>query len=413
MNSKIYTGLLRHARTHEVEHGFLYRLHLYALDLDELEQLDRASLWFGHNRIRPIALHDRDYLFPGDTPLKEKVQRALHESGMEQTPARIILVTALRQFHYVFNPVSFFYCYDDADRLFSVLAQVNNTFGETHLYVLKPEEDGHSFRTGKVFHVSPFFPRQGRYAFRLTSPENTLSLEIRYFLEEQQVLLAAFDGTAKPMTPGILARTVLLHPLRAVMSFPRILWQAARLSLQKKLKIYSKPEPCSPMTIRHVPPSMLERLGVRVLTRFFNQLDHGRMTMIKPDGEQLLFGASDNGPEVTMTVHRYRFFSRAMLHADIGFGEAYVDGDWSSPDLVRLLTLLCLRGDAINDRRLWPALLGRTVNYLSHLRRDNSPAGSRRNISDHYDLSNDLYRSFSRPDHVLFKRYFSYRRRQS
>ncbi len=397
MNSRLYTGQLRHIRTHEAEHSFVYRLHLYALDLDELEQLNHGSFWFGHNRMRPIALHDRDYLFPGETPLREKVQRAVHESGMNETAARIVLVTALRQFHYVFNPVSFFYCYDADDRLFAVLAQVNNTFDETHLYVLRPAEDGHSFHSDKAFHVSPFFPREGRYQFQLTAPENEIYLEITYYLDDQQVLQASFTGTARPLTPRLLTRTVVLHPLRAAMTFPRILWQAARLHLQKKLKVYTKPDPCSPMTLRHAPPSLLERLGTRVVTLFFRQLDQGQMTMIKPDGEQVLFGSADNGPKVTMTVHRYRFFTRAMLYADIGFGEAYVEGDWSSPDLVRLLTQLCLRGDAINDRRLWPALLGRTINYFSHLRRDNSLVGSRRNIRAHYDLSNDLYRLFLDP----------------
>jgi len=397
MNSLLFTGQLRHVRTHEVEHGFVYGLHLYGLDLSELAQLEGGGRWFGHNRLRPIALHDRDYLFPGDTPLPEKVQRALSDNGIEQTAARIVLVTALRQFHYVFNPVSFFYCYNAADHLFAVLAQVNNTFGETHCYVLRPDGDGHSFRTDKVFHVSPFFPRTGRYEFRLTAPGETLSLEITYFLEDRQVLQASFTGTGCPLTPQVLARTVLLHPLRAAMTFPRILWQAARLYLEKGLKVFTKPDPCSPLTLRGVPPGLVERLGMRVMGRFFGQLDHGEMTMNLPQGETLGFGTAGSQPQVTMDVHRYRFFSRAMLAADIGFGESYVDGDWTSPNLVELLSLLSLREEAVNDRQLWSALAGRVGNRLSHLRRDNTPAGSRRNISEHYDLSNRLYSLFLDP----------------
>lgn len=398
MNAQLYTGQLRHTRTYAAEHDFTYRLHLYALDLGELDRLDRDSFWFGHNRVRPIALHDRDYLYPGQAPLIEKVARALRENGVPCIPSRIVLVTALRQFHYVFNPVSFFYCYDAADRLYVVLAQVNNTFGETHLYVLQPTEETQSFQTGKAFHVSPFFPRTGQYQFRLSPPgETNLSLEIAYFLDDQQALLASFAGTASPLTPAVLARTVLLHPLRAVITFPRILRQAAQLYLQKKLKVYPKPDPCSSLTIRKTPPSLLERLGTRVLTRFFGQLDHGRITLIDPDGERLVFGTAEGRPEVAMTVHRSRFFTRAMLAADIGFGEAYADGDWSSPDLVKLLTLLSLREEAINDRRLWPALAGRTLNFLLHLRRDNSLNGSKRNISAHYDLGNAFYSLFLDP----------------
>ncbi len=398
MNSQLYTGQLRHARTHEVEHSFVYSLHLFALDLYELEQLDRTSFWFGHNRIRPLALHDRDYLYPGNAPLLAKVHRALDENGINQPVARVVLVTALRQFHYVFNPVSFFYCYDQEGRVFCVLAQVNNTFGETHLYVLRHESGEFIFETEKVFHVSPFFPRKGQYTFRLSPPEDTLLLEITFRLDgDKPALVASFTGTARPLTPVTLARTVCLHPLRAAMTFPRILWQAGRLFVEKKLKVYTKPEPCSHLTLRQASPSLLERLGRKVMVHFFSQLDHGRMTMTLPEGGQLIFGAADGVPQVVVRVVRDRFFQRAMLTADIGFGEAYVDGDWNSPDLVALLSLLNLREEAVNDRRIWPALAGRLLNLIFHLRRDNTPSGSRRNISEHYDLSNDLYALFLDP----------------
>ena len=398
MTAQLYTGALRHTRAVGADHDFTYSLHLYALDLAELDRLDRESRWFGHNRVRVVALHDRDYLYPGDAPLTAKVERALTEAGIDQAATRVVLVTALRQWHYAFNPVSFFYCYADGGDLLAVLAQVNNTFGETHLYPLRPEADGQTFRTGKAFHVSPFFPRTGGYQFRLTPPgEATIALQIEYFLDDRMALRASFTGTATPLTPATLARTVLLHPLRAAMTFPRILWQAARLYFEKKRPVFAKPEPCSPLTIRQVPPSLLERLGERVMTRFFGQLDHGCMTLTLPEGEQVRLGDPDGAPQVAMVVHRRRFFRRSMLAADIGFGESYVDGDWDSPDLVELLSLLSLREEAVNDRRLWPALAGRALNFISHLRRDNTPAGSRRNISAHYDLGNDLYQLFLDP----------------
>jgi cyclopropane-fatty-acyl-phospholipid synthase len=182
------------------------------------------------------------------------------------------------------------------------------------------------------------------------------------------------------------------------MTFPRILWQAARLFLQKKLKVYNKPDPCSPLTIREAPTPLLERLGKKVVTAFFRRLDHGQLTMHLPDGEDaLVFGSAASLPKVTLTVHQPRFFQRVMLAADIGFGEAFVDGDWSSPDLVELLTLLSLREEAIDDRSLWSAVPARIGNLISHLRRSNTPSGSRRNIREHYDLSNELYGLFLDP----------------
>nr|WP_321465358.1 DUF1365 family protein [uncultured Desulfobulbus sp.] len=398
MKSQLFIGQLRHARTHAAEHSFVYSLHLFALDLSELEQLDRDSFWFGYNRIRPLALFDRDYLYPGNAPLIAKVCRALEENGIRQMPDRVVLVTALRQFHYVFNPVSFFYCYDQEERVFCVLAQVNNTFGETHLYVLRHLSGDYTFGAEKAFHVSPFFPRKGHYVFRLSPPGDTLLLEITFCLDaDRPALKASFTGAAKPLTPKTLAGIVCLHPFRAILTFPRILWQAGRLFFQKRLKVFTKPDPCSHLTLRQSPPTTLERLGRKVMTRFFNQLDHGRLTITLADGEPLIFGQADGSPQVAMQIKRDRFFQRAMLTADIGFGEAYVDGDWDSPDLVALLSLLNLREEAINDRRIWPALAGRLINLMVHLRRDNTPAGSRRNISEHYDLSNDFYGLFLDP----------------
>ncbi|NLB06644.1 MAG: DUF1365 domain-containing protein, partial [Desulfobulbaceae bacterium] len=150
MNSRLYTGELRHTRSRVTRHEFSYSLHLYALDLDEVDDLARQSWWFGHNRIRPIALHDRDYLHPDAAPLRDKVRRALGENGVTAEPARIVLVTALRQFHYVFNPASFFFCLDAAGQVFTVLVQVNNTFGDTHLYLLPGIGDDPI--TDKAFH---------------------------------------------------------------------------------------------------------------------------------------------------------------------------------------------------------------------------------------------------------------------
>jgi cyclopropane-fatty-acyl-phospholipid synthase len=394
MNSRIYVGTLSHARTREVSHGFDYDLHLYALDMGELDQLDCSTFWFGHNRIRPVALHDRDYLYRAPGSLRDKVLRALRENGVDLVPGRIVLVTALRQFHYVFNPASFFYCYDNSGRLACVLVQVNNTFGETHLYVLTPQGDEGRFAAEKAFHVSPFFPRRGRYEFMFSEPGDELGISITYFLDDAPALTASFAGQARPMTGRNMAAMVLGHPLRAAMTFPRIVAQAARLYFGKKLSVHPKPEPISPMTIRHASPTLLESLAKLSVRRFLARLDHGQLTLRMPDESQELFGKPESLPRAELDVHRNRFFQRVMLWGDIGFGEAYAEGDWSSPDLVGLLCLLAQREEVLDDRRFWPALAGRALNYAAHLRRPNSVAGSRRNIGEHYDLGNDFYRLF-------------------
>lgn len=394
MNSRIYVGTLRHGRTHEVEHGFDYDLHMYALDLAELGDLERDTFWFGHNRLRPLALHDRDYLHPGDASLWDKVLRVLRESGVNGEPERIVLVTALRQFHYVFNPASFFYCFDAAGSVFCVLVQVNNTFGEMHVYALEPKGPDRIFTAPKAFHVSPFFPRQGHYVFEFSDPAEELSISITYFIQDTPALKASFRGVGRPMNRQTLAGMIFGHPLRAALTFPRIVIQAFRLYIQKKRRIHPKPDPASAMTIRQAPPTLPDKAGRLALGHFLRRLDHGQLTMTLPDGAVEVFGVPGGGPQVELNVHRSRFFRRVLMAGDIGFGEAYADGDWSSPDLVSLLSLLAQREEVLDDRRFWPSLAGRAANLFAHLRRPNTVAGSRRNIGEHYDLGNDFYRLF-------------------
>ena len=136
MNSKIYIGEVTHARLSPVKHSFRYPVYFYAFDLAELSELARQTMLFGYNQRRPVALYDKDYLTPGETPVREKLEAVLTQAGRNFSLGKVILVTAARFFNYIFNPISFFYCHDDAGLLVCIVAQVRNTFGEMHLYLL-------------------------------------------------------------------------------------------------------------------------------------------------------------------------------------------------------------------------------------------------------------------------------------
>ncbi|WP_291317367.1 DUF1365 family protein [Desulfuromonas sp.] len=401
MNSRIYLGEVSHARLSPVRHRFAYPLYFYALDLDELAALDRASPLFGYNRRRPVAVHDRDYLRPGEAPIREKLEAVLKGAGLD-APGRVLLVTAARYFNYVFNPISFFYCHDAGGELACVLAQVNNTFGEMHLYLLDARgaeiDRGRIVcRADKAFHVSPFFPREGRYEFRLSPPAETIDNAISYYLGGELSLVARIRGEARPLTPGELARTVARHPLCAALTVPRIVWQAARLHWQRRLPVYRKPVPASAMTVRPAPPALLDRLGMRAVLPFFSRLPRGELRLTLPDGREHRFGRAGEEPPVRLDVREYRFFRRAMLFGDIGFGEAYTDGDWTSTDLPGLLTLLAASERVMDDRSITASAAGRLVNYLRHLGRPNTLGGSSRNIREHYDQSNAFFATFLDP----------------
>ncbi len=402
MTSKIYFGEVMHARLQPVQHSFRYPVYFYAFVLDELEQLSRTNPLFGYNRLRPVALHDRDYLHPGPEPLRDKIQAVLTAAGLGKTLEKIILVTAARYFNYVFNPISFFYCYGQNGDLSCILAQVNNTFGEMHIYLLTDgrsgAEDGRlHFHADKAFHVSPFFPRTGRYEFRLSAVDETIDNTIEYYEGDKLALVARLSGAAQPLTTKSLAGTIAAHPVCASLTMPRILWQAARLYWQRKLPVYEKPVPEHAMTIRPVPPGPLDRAGMTMVWRFLSRLPEGELTVATPDGRERRFGRQNAQPSLQMRVHEYRFFRKVMLSGDIGFGEAYMAGDWSTSDLPELLTLIAANETVMDDRGILTSAVGRAVNFLRHLRRPNTVKGSDRNIREHYDLSNQFFATFLDP----------------
>ncbi|MDH4007951.1 MAG: DUF1365 family protein, partial [Desulfuromonadales bacterium] len=399
MNSKIYLGEVTHARLSPVKHSFRYPVYFYAFQLEDLSALARQTRLFGYNQRRPVAVHDKDYLAPGEAPVREKVEEVLNHAGMTFPLGKVILVTAARFFNYIFNPISFFYCHDKDGLLICIIAQVRNTFGEMHLYLLDAQGsekvDGRlRFRADKQFHVSPFFPVRGHYEFRLTEPDQAIDNTLNYHVNDQLALIARIQGQAKPLTRNSLARTIIAHPICASLTMPRILWQAAKLHWQRRLPVYQKPVPESVMTIRPVPATLIDRIGFKMVTGFLSRLPQGEIKLKTPNDLHCHFGEAGASPSIQLSVKEFKFFRRVMFSGDIGFGEAYTDGDWTTSDLPGLLTLLAENEDVMDDRSIISSLMGRLVNYFRHLQRPNTIRGSARNIKEHYDLSNEFFATF-------------------
>lgn len=127
-----------------------------------------------------------------------------------------------------------------------------------------------------------------------------------------------------------------------------------------------------------------------VMKLLLRQLRHGRLTIIRPDGRTVSHGRTTDGPDAVLVLHRWRAVRRFLLGGDVGFGESFVAGDWSSPDLASLIELF-----ASNDEALRKTVSGfavtRLANRLRHAINRNTRRGSRRNILAHYDLGNHFY----------------------
>ena len=407
-----------HDRYAPVLHRFRYPVFSFAFDLDELPQLDREVRGFGYNRRALVSLHDRDYL-RGEGTIRERLARFLREAACENDIARVELLTMPRMFGHVFNPVSFYYCYRTGGAVRCVVAEVNNTFGERHLYILKVEDEAATrfplqFRHAKQFHVSPFNDLRGHYEFNLSELGPSMRITLDLVRDGGKVLTAVLWGNAVPLASGALRTTVFRYPFRIVSNLPRITWQAAQLHFRRKLRVYHKPIPSHPMTIKVPPPTMRERWCMRAVRRLLSRMGEGQLLLLLPDGTEWVFGNRTASTPCVLRVWDYRFFTRVVLGGDVGFGEAYTAGEWTTDDLTGLLTLMVHNLQALDDAALDSGCVGRFANRLLHACRANTQRGSRRNIRAHYDLGNDFYRYwldretmmyscavFNRPDQTL------------
>ena len=140
-------------------------------------------------------------------------------------------------------------------------------------------------------------------------------------------------------------------------------------------------------------PSARERRALHTVASMLDNLRVGRLTVHLPDGRRRHFGVPGHELSSDIRVHDWRFFTRLVTGASVGVGESYMDGDWSSPDLVSLIRLVIANRRAL--RRITPAALVNIAgDKLIHGLRANRLGQSKRNIEAHYDLSNALYRLF-------------------
>lgn len=246
--SSILIGRVMHSRRSPVEHTFEYPVYMYRVALEELDGFASGlGPLFGYNRYRPVSIWDRDYLFSGEGTIKDRLFALLRERGVDcASIASVELVTGARFFGYVFNPVNFYLCYDAEGATLGHVVEINNTFGERHAYVLFDRiEFGKSarflYRGEKSFFVSPFNRIEGRYEYQFSHSEAEFDVRIDLLHEGGRPFISRLWGRCSPLTRRSLLRTILAFPIGAVMTMPRILWQAQVLRFKKRLPMLDPP----------------------------------------------------------------------------------------------------------------------------------------------------------------------------
>jgi len=231
-----------------VPHGFSYRLFMLYLDLAELPDVFRGRWLWSSSRPALARFRRRDHLGDPAVPLDRAVRQLVAERTGSAPAGPIRLLTHLRYFGFVFNPVSFYYCFDAEDRrVETVVAEVNNTpWGERHCYVLPASADTgraghHRFAARKAMHVSPFMPMDIDYDWRLSDPGERLTVHIENHREGAKLFDATLDLERRELSGRSLAAALARFPLMTLQVVLLIHWQALRLWL-KKVPIHDHPD---------------------------------------------------------------------------------------------------------------------------------------------------------------------------
>jgi DUF1365 family protein len=235
-------GRVMHKRLFPKINQFDYGIYYLSLDLKALDDLPIAR-----NRFAPMAFYDCDHGARDGGDLNIWAREILYQNGMPDFDGTITLVTLPRIFGYAFNPVSYWLCRDIDGALVAYLCEVNNTFGETHTYLCR-HDDGRTIAsddvlTGeKVFHVSPFLNRKGRYEFRLISTDNKFGSWINFFDDKgYKQLTTALTGDYKQLSKRRARALFWRYPMVTFKTIIMIHWQAVKL-VMKGIKYIPKPK---------------------------------------------------------------------------------------------------------------------------------------------------------------------------
>jgi uncharacterized protein len=236
VESCLYTGRVLHRRSGAIRHAFAAPLFMLYLDLGELDRVFRGRWLWSTGRPAPAWFRRADHLGDPAQPLERAVRELVEQRSGRRPRGPIRLLTHLRYFGYVFNPVSFYYCFgEDGRRLEAIVAEVSNTpWNERHCYVLPVEPaaagEGLQFRTPKEFHVSPFVEMDLEHRWSFEVPGSRLSARIEN-LERSgaRIFEAALELERRELGGKALAGALLRHPWMTLEAVARIYWQALRL----------------------------------------------------------------------------------------------------------------------------------------------------------------------------------------
>lgn len=232
----LYHGVVRHARIDPLRHSFSYRIYQWLVDLDDLPR----PRW----PLRLLARFDaRDHFGDPASTIRANVDSFLARHDIDLACGSVVMLANARVFGYVFNPLSVYWCHHADGRLVCVIAEVHNTYGGRHCYVMTPDDSGSNpseYVTDKAFYVSPFNAVEGSYRMRLPEPDERLALTINLDPGTGRPFVATLRGTRESATTGAVLRSAIRYPWATLVISARIRLHGIRLFL-RGLPIVSRP----------------------------------------------------------------------------------------------------------------------------------------------------------------------------
>jgi hypothetical protein len=239
-------AIVMHKRLRPRINQFVYRVFYLCFEIKKVDEL--RSKFLSVNRFNLFSFYNSDHGKRDGSSIETWIREVLAQKNLNQKVEKIYLLAYPRILGYVFNPVSFWFCLDSQKNLIAVLAEVNNTFGENHDYLIfnsdhSPIQENQCFRSAKEFHVSPFFKVDGSYQFRFVFNQKNIGAWIDYLGDDgEKNLLTSVVCERSELNDKSLLRGFFSIPFMTLKVIILIHWQALKI-VTKKIRYISKPSP--------------------------------------------------------------------------------------------------------------------------------------------------------------------------
>jgi DUF1365 family protein len=217
LSAFVYECKVTHARAQPVRNTFSYRTCQWLVDVADLPGLGPLG-----------GFRAADHLGDPGLSIRQNLEAFLARHGVDLAGGRIMMLTTPRVLGYVFNPLTVYWCHRPGGALECVLAEVHNTYGQRHCYLLRTDQRGRAQVT-KQFYVSPYYPVAGGYLMSLPEPAEQLALTIVYRPGDGPSFSATIRGLGRPASPVAVAAMAARHPLPGAAVAARIRWQGLKL----------------------------------------------------------------------------------------------------------------------------------------------------------------------------------------